>query len=81
MLDKPKETKTMAQDELAKTLVQWDGRGIKLNNVSNMGIKFNIHVIKHKIYSSIRPNSVPCEAVDLSSKVVKNNLSFDIAKL
>ena len=71
MLNKSMATKTLAQAELAKkTLVKWYVRGMKLNSVSDMEIKFVIHVIAHKIYSSSRLNSVPCEAVDLAYKVV-----------
>ena len=44
-------------------------------------LKFSIHVISHKIYSSRRLNSVSCEAIDLAYKVVKNNLSIDLAEL
>ena len=54
---------------------------MKLNNVTDMEIKFNIHVISHKIYSSSQPNIVFLEAVDLAYKVVKKNFSFDLAEL
>lgn len=82
MLDKPKATKTRAHGELAKnTLAKWDDRGMKLNNVTDMEIKFGIHVKAYKIYSSIKLNSVPYEAVDLAFKVVKSNKSFDLIEL
>lgn len=64
-----------------KTLVEWDGRGMKISCVMDMELKFGIHVISHKIYNSIHLNSVSCEAVDLVYKVVKNNMSFDLAEL
>ena len=52
MLNKAKATKTLGWVELAKkTLVEWDGRGMKINGVTGMEIKFGIHVIAHKIYS------------------------------
>ena len=54
---------------------------MKINGVTNMEIKFGIHVIAHKIYSSSQLKSVSYEVVDLALKVVKNNLSFDLAKL
>lgn len=38
-------------------------------------------MIAHKIYSSSHLNSVSCEAVDLAYKVVKNNLSYNLADL
>ena len=82
MLAKAKMTKTLGQLELEKkTLAEWYGRGIKIRSVINMELKFHIHIISHKIYSSTRLNSVSCEVVDLVYKVVKNNLSLDLAKL
>ena len=80
MLKKSKATKTLAHLELTKkTLIEWDRRGMKLNGVIDVELKFCIHVISHKIYISSIPKSVPCEVVDLAFKVVKNNLQFDIA--
>lgn len=82
MLDRPKATKNLPWVDLTKkTKAKWDGRGMKLNGVTNMEIKFSIHVITYKIYSSSQKNSVPCEAVDLAYKIVKNNLSFDLTEL
>ncbi len=53
MMDKSKKIKTLGQVEFAKkTLAKWDGKGIKLNGITDMEIKFRIHVIVHKIYSS-----------------------------
>ena len=63
------------------TQAEWDGRGLKLNTVADAELRFGIHVIAHKIYSSSCPNSVPCEAVDLAYKVVKKNVEFDLSKL
>ena len=64
-------TKTLARGESTKkNLVEWNGRGMKLNNVIDMEIEFEIHVISHKIYNSSRPNSIPCEVVDKGYKVV-----------
>ncbi len=54
---------------------------MKINNVTDMELKFGIHVIAHKIYSLSRLNSVSCEVVDLAYKVVKNNLSLELSKL
>ena len=82
MLDMPKATKSLPQVELAKkTRAEWDGRGMKLNGVTNMEMMFSIHVIAHKMYSNSRQNSIPCEAVDLAYNVMKKNLSFDLAEL
>ena len=76
-----KSTKTLGWVELEKrTLAEWDGRGMKISCVIEPNLKFGIHIIAHKIYSSICPNSISCEAIDLAYKVVKNNLSFDLAK-
>ena len=67
MLSKAKTTKTLGQDELQKkTLAEWDGRGLKINNVTDLELKFGIYIIAYKIYSSSRLNSVSCEAVDLA---------------
>ena len=75
-------TKTLGWEEIQKkTLVKWDSRGMKINNVSNVELRFGIHIIAHKIYSSSRLNSVPCEAIDLAYKVVKKNLEFDLSDL
>ena len=62
-------------------MLSGDGRGIKISSVTDMDLKFGIHIIAHKIYSSSRLNSVSCEAVDLVYKVVKNNLSLDLFEL
>ena len=49
MLSKEKTTKNLGQAKLAKkTHVEWDGRGMKLNSVIDMEIKFWIHVIPIK---------------------------------
>lgn len=82
MLNKAKTIKTLGRVELAKrTLAKWDGRSMEINRVIDMEIKFNIHVIAHEIYISNKLNNVPCEAVDLVHKVVKNNLFFELAEL
>lgn len=82
MLNKVKITKTPRQDELQKkTLVEWDDRGPKINNVLDVELRFGIHIIAHKIYNSSQLNSVPCEAIDLAYKVVKKNLEFDLLDL
>ena len=82
MLEKEKMTKTLGQVELEKkTLANWDGRGMKISSVIDKELKFGIHIIAHKIYSSNKLNTVSYEAVDLAYKVVKNNLSLDLAKL
>ena len=82
MLSKAKTTKTLGQEELQKkTLAKWDGRGLKFNNVTNVELRFGIHIITHKIYISIQLNNIPCEAVDLAYKVMKKNLEFDLLDL
>ena len=59
MLAKAKMTKTLGWDELEKkTLAEWDGRGMKISSVTDMELKFVIHIIAHKIYSSSRLNNV-----------------------
>ena len=78
MLNKAKTTKTLGQVELEKkTLAEWDDRGMKISSVIDTELKFDIHVIAHKIYNSSHLNSVSCEAIDLAYKVVKNNLSYE----
>ena len=64
-----------------KTLAKWDGKGMKISSVTDVGLKFGIHVIAHKIYNSSHLNSVSCKAIDLAFKVMKNNLSYDLANL
>ena len=82
MLAKAKMTKTLGQAKLEKkTLAEWDGRGMKIRGVTDMKLKFGIHVISHTIYSSSRLNNVSCKVVDLAYKVVKNNLSLDLTEL
>ena len=81
-IEKSKNTKTLGQEKLAKlTLTEWDVRGMKMNNGSDMEINFFVHFITHKIYNSRHANSVLCEATDLAYKVVKKSLSFDLAEL
>ena len=54
---------------------------MKISNIIDAELKFDIHEIAHKIYSSNHLNSVSCETVDLAYKAVKNNLSYDLADL
>ena len=82
MLAKAKMTKTIGLVELEKkNLDEWDGRGMKISIVTKMELKFYIHIIAHKIYRLSRLNNVSFEALDLACKVVKNNLSLDLAEL
>ena len=82
MLAKEKSTKTLGWAELEKkTLAKWDGRGMRISYIANPRLKFGTHVIALKIYSSRWQNSVSYEAVDLAYKIVKNNLSYDLADL
>ena len=79
MLSKVKTTKTLSKEELQKkTLVEWDDRALKISRVTNVELRFSIHIIAHKIYSSSQWNNVPCEAVDLAYKIIKKNLEFDL---
>lgn len=71
----------LSKTKTTKTLAEWDGRGLKINNVSNMELKFGIHIIVYKLYSSNRLNSVSCEAVDLTYKALKKNMEYDLADL
>ena len=67
MLAKVKAIKTLGQVELEQgTLAKWDGQGMKISNVIDPKLKFGIHIIAHKIYSSSQPNNVSCEVVDLA---------------
>ena len=82
MLTKAKTTKTLGQIELEKkTLAKWDGRGMEISSTIDAELKFRIHVIDHEIYNPRWLNSLSCEAMELSYKVVKNNLSYDLADL
>lgn len=82
MLNKVKVSKTLGRDQLQKkTLIEWDDKGLKISNVSNMELRFGIHIITHKVYSSSRLNSVPHEALDLAYKVFKKNFEFDLVDL
>ena len=79
MLSKVKTTKTLSKEELQKkTLAEWDGRGLKISSVTDVDLRFGIHIIAHKIYSSSQSNSVPCEAVNLAYKIIKKNMEFDL---
>ena len=54
MLSKAKTTKTLGREELQKkTLAEWDGRGLKINNVTNVELRFSIHIIEHKIIAQV----------------------------
>ncbi len=69
ILNKAKTIKILGREELQKkTLAEWDGIGLKVSIVSDVELRFCIHVIAHKIYSSSHLNSVPCEAMDLAFK-------------
>ena len=82
MLAKAKSTKTVSWVKLEKkTLVKWDGKGMKISYVIDIELKFGIHIISCKIYFLRRPNNVSYKEMDLAYKVVKNNLSFDLAEL
>ena len=53
MLIKAKTTKTLSREELEKkTLFKWDGKDMKISSVTDAKLKFGIHVISVKIYSS-----------------------------
>ena len=54
---------------------------MKISSVTNAELKFGIHIITQKIYSSSQLDSVSCEVFDLAYKVVKNNSSYDLAEL
>lgn len=46
MLAKAKMTKIVGWAELEKkNLVEWDGRGIKISSITDMELKFDIHII------------------------------------
>ena len=79
MLAKAKMTKILGWVELEnKTLAKWDGRGMKISSVTNMELKFSIHIISQKICNLRRLNTMYCEAVDSAYKVVENNLSINL---
>ena len=49
MLNKAKSTKTLGREELQKkTLAEWDVRGLRINNVIDIELRFEIHIISHK---------------------------------
>ena len=52
---------------------------MRINNVTDIDLRFGIHIITHKIYHLSQLNNVPCEAIDLAYKVVKKNLEYDLA--
>ena len=80
MLRKAKTTKILGWvDQVKKTPIEWDGREMNINGVIDMEIKFEIHVIAYKIYSSSRPSNVCYEVVDLAYKIVKKNLDYDLS--
>lgn len=82
MLDRPKVTKNIIRAKLSQKIgVEWDGRGLKLNGVTDLELKYAIHAIALKMYSSSRPNSAPCEVVDLAYKTMKKDLEFDLVEL
>jgi len=82
MLTKDKTTKTLGQVELEKkTLVERDGRGMKISSVTNVELKFGIHIIAYKIYSSSLLKRMSCKVDDLTYKVVKKNIFYDLANL
>ena len=50
MFSKAKTTKTLGREEMQKkTLAEWDGRGLKINNVTNVELRYGIPIISHKI--------------------------------
>ena len=50
MMTKAKMRKTLGWAKLEKrTLAEWDGRGMKVKNISDIELKFCIHIIGHKI--------------------------------
>lgn len=63
------------------TRVESDCRGLKLNNVTDVELKFAIRVIGYCFFQSARENSVPCAAVDLAYKIVKKGMKIDLCKL
>lgn len=79
-LSKAKTTKTLVHEELRKkTLAEQNGRVLKIKNVTNIELRFDIHIISHKIYSLSQSNNIPYEVVDLAYKVIKKNLEFDLS--
>ena len=54
---------------------------MKISYVTDLELKFGIHIIAHKIYNSSHKNNVSCDVVDLAYKVVNNNLSFGLVEL
>lgn len=62
-------------------LVKWDGRGLKVNCIKDVELRFSSYAIGYKIFQSSRPNSIPCGVVDISYKIVKKGLQFDLSEL
>ena len=50
MMTKAKTRKTLGQAKLEKrTLAEWDGRGMKISNITDIELNFGIHIIAHKM--------------------------------
>lgn len=54
---------------------------MKISSIIDVELKFYIHVIAHKIYSSSHLNNASCEAMDLVYKVEKKNISYYLVDL
>lgn len=63
------------------TGTKWDGRGVRINTISDPEMIFGEYVIAYKIFKSNRPNSVTCGVDDIAYNIVKKVLQLDLAKL
>lgn len=80
--DKEKNLRHPPRTETEKlTGANWDGRGMRINTITDLETRFGAYVITYKIFQSRRPNNVPCRAVDITYKVVRKGLQLDLTEL
>ena len=63
------------------TKEKWNGHGMSIDSIEDPLIEFVVCVIAHKFSQSSILNNVPCVAVDLGYKIVKQDHSYDLAEL
>ena len=52
-----------------------------IDTIKDPLLDFAIRAISHKFYQSSKLNSVPCIAVDVSYKIVKEDKTYDLVEL
>lgn len=63
------------------TCAKWNKRGTTMDTIQDPLVEFVVRVIAHKFYQSSRLNNVPCIAVDVGYKLVKEDDTYDLAEL